>query len=40
VYLVLGAPVAVFGWDGDGTKPVNSDTEHGVDGRQTDSIVD
>jgi len=38
--LVLGSPVAVLGRDGDGAETVDGDAEHGVDGAQTDGVVD
>ena len=39
-YLILGAPVAILGRDRDGAKPVDGDTEDGVDGTEADGVVD
>jgi len=39
-YPAFRAPVAVLGRDLDGTESVDGDAEHGVDGAQTDGVVE
>ena len=40
IYPAFCAPVAVLGWNLDGAETIDRDTEDGIDGAQTDCIVE